>query len=154
MSQPSSEDEALVVGYLVERGYGRSPSHPDPSHDVMDQTWHWTGFERCLSEQPLRQSLDALMDDFARPERVIWVVTEGPDGLRNEAIPYSGMSALARVKNTLDAASSDQWVSVMCGVRFEREQCLRFSEAQVLHEFSELLVHAAKIANVVESAVR
>jgi hypothetical protein len=153
MSQSSPEDEAIVVGFLIERGYGLSPSHPNPSHDVMDRTWHWRGFERCLTEPSLRNQLNDLMNQFAPLERVIWIVTEGPHPLVNEAIPYSGMSTLDRVKGTLDATTSDQWVSVMCGVRLQREHCLRFSEAEILREFSSVLVQAAKIAKVVESAI-
>jgi len=153
VSQPSQQDEALVVGYLIERGFALSPSHPNPSYDVMDPTWHWRGFERCLAEPSLRNQLNDLMNDFTPPERVVWIVTEGPDALLNEAIPYSGMSTLDRVKDALDAATSDQWVSVMCGVRFQREHCLRFSEAQILREFSGVLVQAAKIAKVVEGAI-
>jgi hypothetical protein len=93
------------------------------------------------------------MNDLAPPERVIWIVIEGPGFLLNEVMPYSGMSTLDRVKDTLDAATSDQWISVMCGVRFQREQCVRFSKAQVLREFSGVLVQAARIAKVVESAI-
>jgi hypothetical protein len=153
LSQPSEDDEALVAGYLVERGYALSLSHPDPSHDVIDSTWHWRGFERCLSEPSLRKHLADLMNDFAPHERVIWIVTERAVGLRNELIPYDGMSTLDKVKASLDTAPSDRWVSVMCGVRFQREQCLAFSEVEILREFSRLLVQAHKIAAVVESAV-
>lgn len=153
VSQPEPEDELLIVGYLIERGYGLSPSHPEPSHDVMDRTWHWRGFERCLAEPPLRNQLNALMNDFAPPERVIWTVVEVPSTLLNEGIPYSGLSTLDRVKETVDAATSDQWVSVMCGVKFQREQCLRFSEPEILREFSGVLVQAAEIAKFVESVI-
>lgn len=153
LSPTPQEDEALVVGYLIERGYGPSPLHPNPSHDVMDPTWHWRGFERCLAERPLRSHLNNFMNDLAPPDRVIWIVVEGPGELLNEAMPYSGMSTLDRVIDTLDAAAPDQWVSVMCGVRFQREQCLRFTEAQILREFSGVLVQAAKIAEVVESEI-
>jgi len=93
------------------------------------------------------------MDDFVPHERVIWIVAERPDGLLNEVIRYAGMSTLDIVKATVDAATSDQWVSVICGVRFQRERCLHFSEAQILCEFSGVLVQAAKIATVVESAI-
>ena len=113
MPQPSPEDDALVVGFLIERGYGLSPSHPLPSHEVMDRTWHWRGFELCLAERPLGNRLNDLMNDFARPERVIWIVVEGPGTLLNEGVPYSGMSTLDRVREIVDAATSDQWVSVM-----------------------------------------
>jgi hypothetical protein len=153
ISHPSQQDEALVVGYLIERGYELSPSHPNASHDVMDPTWHWRGLERCLAEPILRQQFNDLINDFASPDRVVWIVTEGPDALSNEAIPYSGMSTLDRMKDALDAATSDQWVSVMCGVRFEREQCLRLSEGQILSEFSGVLIQAAKIGTFVESAI-
>ena len=153
VSLPEPEGEFLIVGYLIERGYGLSPSHPEPSHDVMDRTWHWRGFERCLAEPPLRNHLNALMNDFAPPERVIWTIVETPSTLLNEGTPYSGLSTLDRVKETVDAATSDQWVSVMCGVKFQREQCLRFSEPEILREFSGVLVQAAEIAEFVESVI-
>jgi hypothetical protein len=93
------------------------------------------------------------MYGFASPDRVVWIVTEESDALLNETIPYLGLSTLDRMQDALEAATSDQWVSVMCGVRFQREQCLAFSEAQILHEFSGALVQAAKIAKFVESAI-
>jgi hypothetical protein len=153
MSQSSSEDDALVVGYLIERGYRISPSHAVPNHDVMDRTWHWRGFELCLAERRLGAALNDLMNDLAGSERVAWIVVEGPGTLVNAGVPYTGMETLDRIKELVDRATSDQWVSVMLGVKFAREQCVRFSKAEILREFSRVLGQADKIARVVENAV-
>ena len=42
--RPVTED-ALYVGYYVERGR----LVDDDPNKVMDQSWHWHGFYRCLS---------------------------------------------------------------------------------------------------------
>lgn len=153
MSHMAPQEEALVVGYLVERGYALSPSHPIPNHEVMDRTWHWRGFERCLTDRRLSSHLNDLMNDLAESGRVIWTVVEGPGAVVNTDIPYSGVSTLDRVKAIVDGASANQWVSVMLGVKFTKEQCLRFSKADILQEFSGLIVQAAEITTVVENAI-
>ena len=51
-------DEALFVGYYVERGVPHCPEMP-AKEMRPGWTWHWYGFERCLNEPSLRGDLNA-----------------------------------------------------------------------------------------------
>ena len=58
-------DEELFVGYYVERGH---LADTDP-YRVMDESWHWQGLLRCLTEPVLRDELNALMLDLPEARR-------------------------------------------------------------------------------------
>lgn len=153
MSDQALEDEALVVGYLVERGYRLAPSHLVPDHEVVDRKWHWKGFERVVTEHRLGNHVNDLMNGLAPSRRIAWTVIAGPETPASVDVPYIGTSTLESVKTIVDAAGPDQWASVMLGAKFPKEECLRFTQTEILNEFSAVILQAAEIAAVVEKAI-
>jgi hypothetical protein len=146
-----STPERLVVGYLVERGHPIGTTAEDDL--VMDSKWHWKGFESALSDSRIRSRLDHLVLMFDGNRRMARIVISGvPE--TDLAIPYVGGTSLRAIETVVATADPQEVISVMLGVSFTLEECLRFSQADILNEFSPALVIAADIAEMIENAVQ
>jgi hypothetical protein len=132
-----STPERLVVGYLVERG------HPIGT----------TAEDDLLSDSRIRSRLDHLVLMFDGNRRMARIVISGvPE--TDLAIPYVGGSSLRAIETVVATSDPQEVISVMLGVSFTLEECLRFSQADILNEFSPALAIAADIAEMIENAVQ
>lgn len=146
-----SEAERLVVGYLVERGRSVAASAEDDM--VMDSKWHWKGFENALRDPQLRSRLDQLVLTFDEDRRAARIVISGVRET-DVAMPYVSGPSLRSIETIVATANPNDVISVMLGVTFTLDECLHFSQADILNEFSLGLVVAADIAALIERAVR
>lgn len=146
-----SEAERLVVGYLVERGHSVGAAAEDDM--VMDSKWHWKGFENALRDKQLRSRLDHLVLTFDEDRRAARIVISGVRET-DVAMPYVGGSSLRPIETIVATADPNDVIDVMLGISFTLEECLRFSQADILNEFSPALAVAADIAALIESAVQ
>jgi len=149
--ESASNPERLVVGYLVERGRVVAVGAKD--HLAMDDKWHWKGFENALvANSQLRGRLDDLALKLDAHRRIARIVVSAVPEI-DVAMPYVGNPSLDRIETIIGAADTNQLLSVMLGVSFGLEECLRFSQADIFREFSPALGVAADIAALIESAV-
>ena len=142
--------ERLVVGYLVERGHSEGVA---TDHNfVMDSKWHWKGLEVALRNSELRSQLDQLILKFEKHRRTARIVISGRSNA-DVAIPYVGNSSLDSIERIVARAEKNDVISVILGVSFSLEECLNFSQADILREFPPALMTAADIAAMIETAV-
>src|SRR5215208_3101436 len=120
-SGPLHVDQALFVGYWVERGIPLCPEMPAkemrPGSD-----WHWYGFERCLTEPRLRHDLNALLLNFPAERRVLWIDCSEAEQANTpiapplvEVLPYKGLGTLDQAKGIIDGVPAFQWINLMMG---------------------------------------
>lgn len=149
-------DEALFVGYYVERGV---PHCPEMQAKEMGPGWHWYGFERCLNEPSLRDDLNALMLNLPVGRRIVWLdcseaeqpgVPVAPPLVR--VLPYEGLATLDEAKSIIDRVPDFQWINVMLGVRYAMDECLT-EQRQLVDNFRNPIVRANEIRQLVEDAL-
>jgi hypothetical protein len=148
-------DEALFVGYYVERGIPHCPEMPAKE---MQSGWHWYGFERCFTVPLLRDDLNALMLNLPAGRRSVWIdcsETEGPGAALApplvQVLPYEGLTTLAEVKAIADGVPDFQWVNVFLGVRYTMGECLA-EQGNLVDHFRNPIVRANEIRQLVEDA--
>jgi hypothetical protein len=93
-------DEALFVGYYVERGL---LAHQDRDK-VMKEGWHWHGLLRCLTEPSPAATLNGFMLGLPSSRATVWLEgekVEQPDGTTipaySHVLPYVGPTTLSDV---------------------------------------------------------
>jgi hypothetical protein len=150
-------DEALFVGYYVERGVPHRPEMPAKEMHA-GSPWHWYGFERCLSEPVLRDALNALMLNLPMDRRVVWIDCSETDQAGApvapplvRVLPYEGLTTLTETKTTVDGIPVFQWINVMLGVRYTIDECLT-EQRDLVDRFRNPIVRANEIRQLVEDA--
>jgi len=148
-------EEALFVGYYVERGL---PTHPSIPEAVMDPGWEWYGFKRCLSEPDFRKELDALMMNLPAGRRTFWIDCSESERADGHVLPpvswivrYAGASTLADAALIINGIAPTQWVNVMLGSRFTKDECLE-RQHDVVTDFRNPIVRANEIRGLIENA--
>jgi hypothetical protein len=151
-----SSDQALFVGYYVERG---TPTNTLPEARI-DENWHWHGFYRCLLDPVLRDALDGLMLNLPENRRTVWLDGSATDtgGGKvlppfDHVLPYLGPATLDQAKALIDTIQPEQWINVMLGNRFPKSECLSRAEEQLVGEFRTPIIRAAEIHDVVQGAM-
>jgi hypothetical protein len=78
--------------------------------------------------------------------RFIWIET--PANRAGQAYSYEGSSTLASVKVYVDSLPPNQWVDVVLGVRYSREECLGLQEG-IVERLVQPLQHAHELYELV-----
>lgn len=142
-----SNEEALYVGYYVERGLLRGERIPDPQ--VVTPQWHWHGFTKCLDNENLRCDLNSLLQGLPRQRSGIWIRTDQND----RWLKYDGESTLLEAKTQFMGLQSDIWIDVILGVSFRKPECLDLQTA-IVSELSTPIIRAYEISSLVKDAMR
>lgn len=157
MTRPVDVEDALFVGYYVERGIPHCADMP-AKEMPPGSSWHWFGFQRCLAEDGLREDLNALMLDLPKERRVVWIdcsETEEPgEPLAPplvKILPYEGLTTLVETKAIVDTIPRFQWINLMLGLRFTLNECLT-EQHDLLDRFRMPVVRANEIRQLVEDA--
>ena len=120
--------------------------------------WHWSGFERCLTETRLRDDLNALMLNLPQGRRVVWIdcseaeqsgIPVAPPLVR--VLPYEGLNTLDDAKAIIDQVPDFQWINLMLAVRYTMDECLT-EQLSLIDHFRNPVVRANEIRQLVEDA--
>jgi len=146
-----SSPTALYAGYYVERGY--PPDRPKTeASQTMRPGWHWYGFYRVLSEKPLQGGFSAVLGSLTDTRRCIWVsqpTSKEPTGSEKD---FSGQVVLASIKEHIDQISPDEWIDVVVGARYLKDECLSVQD-QIVPEIMTALKKGAELYELVLAAL-
>ena len=142
-----SSPTALYAGYYVERGYRSDRPKETEASQVMDERWHWHGFYRALSEEPLRSNLGWTLASLPETRRCVWV-SQPPNN--KDQKEFDAQATLAEVKAYVDSDSirQDEWVDVIVGARYLKDECLSLQD-QIVTEVINALKKGAELYELV-----
>jgi hypothetical protein len=136
----TSSDNALFVGYYVERGLDpkRPLSHSKPGAEKIDDTWHWKGFAKCLEHSALRSKLNDLILTLSEKSRVIWIYSGSFPAMRGSVDEwlraYTSENQLKEAKEhieRIDRNSPDNWINAVIGAEFTRIDCVERQDGMI-----------------------
>ncbi len=141
-----SNEEALHVGYYVERGLPGNKRTPIPH--VITPQWHWYGFLKCLDDNDLRSRMNSLLGNLPRQRSGVWIRTD----LTDRYCEYEAESTLLETRHAVTDLPSDIWIDVILGVSFRKPECLTLQET-IVSELSKAIICAYKISSLVKDAM-
>jgi hypothetical protein len=140
-------DDVLYVGYYVERGYEAQVrpeylrTHPEY---IIDDAWHWHSFRSVLNDKNRRDQLHSLMENLPASRRCLTVYARRP----SNPIPYTDRSSLAEMESAIAACDPNEWIDLILGASFTRDECLRL-QTNIVDELRAPLIRAMEIDELV-----
>ena len=143
-------DDMLYVGYYVERGYEPRAkpeylrTHPEY---IMDAGWHWHAFRNVLRDKTRRDQLHCLMENLPASRRCVSLCAPRP----SNRIAYKGRSSLLAMESAIKGCNPNEWIDLILGVSFTRDDCLTLQSA-IIDELRAPLIRAMEIHELVLGA--
>lgn len=140
-----SEDGMLYCGYYVERGLQEHQSHPEY---LIRAEWHWHGWCKCMVDAKRRTVLHSLMKDLPEDARRIWIRGDNS----TISLEYKDEETFSDVIRSVRQIPADEWIDVIMGVCFTKEQCMALQEG-IVSELSLPIIRAHEIELLVREGI-
>lgn len=141
----------LYVGYYIERGL----SNHDSSLDyVLTEKWHWQGFVKCLENREDRSTLSSLILNLSNGRRCVWIrLSQGNRVMESNSFEFKDENTLMVAHKRFPSVPPDEWIEVLLGVRFSKEECLNLQK-KIVSELKTPIIRADEIRWLVMEALK
>ncbi|MGA2160227.1 MAG: hypothetical protein ABSG90_13565 [Dehalococcoidia bacterium] len=144
-----ADDGWLYVGYYIERGLR---THDSSLDYVLAENWHWYGFMECLENPESRLTLASLILNLPSERRCLWIrVFQGNKVKERNPFEFKDENTLMKAHKRFLSVPPDEWIDVVLGVRFSKEECLNHQK-KIVSELKAPIIRADEIRWLVMEA--